>query len=334
MNPHITITCPNCQKSFDVDASLEGRHGRCDSCLEKFLIQKPSPPRSHPPIQPTQVTAKSSSIAPIITAIAIMVPAGAVDWFYSDSTPDSITTEVVAEMIAAAPSIESDHQADTTNPSEETIAHALPPLGNTFAVQAGFTSVDIRQYRETYPEVGQGWMPNHVGDADEARRWGIHLGPLGVRVRSHVPQLQNRAAFAAIVPTCIRAISGELALTAAEVVSIAPRSPADGYLQPGDLIIAIEGEMLQSGNQYRPDWEFMHKDAREIQLMLGEKIDQGQGRGDVRLTVLRMPEASAQPLPVERKELWRGIGGNQSVGIQKFDLDIPGGGRWWVRGRR
>jgi hypothetical protein len=60
----------------------------------------------------------------------------------------------------------------------------------------------------------------------------------------------------------------------------------------------------------------MHKDAREIQLMLGEKIDEAQGRGDIRLTVLRIPEESARPLPVERKELWVGIGGDQSVGVQ------------------
>lgn len=70
----------------------------------------------------------------------------------------------------------------------------------------------------------------------------------------------------------------------------------------------------------------MHKDAREIQLMLGEKIDEAQGRGDIRLTVLRIPEESARPLPVERKELWVGIGGDQSVGVQEFDVELSGGG--------
>ncbi len=200
------------------------------------------------------------------------------------------------------------------------------PLDAGFPVMRDFERIDIREYRETYPEVGQGWMPNGADQADEASRWGSHLGPLGVRVRSHVPQLQNRPAFAAIVPTSLRSLTGELALTAAEVVSVAPGSPADGHLQAGDLIIGIEGEMLKSGNQYRPGWDFMHKDARELQLMLGEKIDRAQGRGDIRLMVLRMPGELARPLPVERKELWRGTGGNQSVGTQEFDLEIPGAG--------
>jgi hypothetical protein len=199
-------------------------------------------------------------------------------------------------------------------------------LDESFPVRRGFAKIDIREYRETYPDVGQGWMPNGADQAEEAKRWGSHLGPLGVRVRSHVPQWQNRPAFAANVPTSLRSMSGELALTAAEVVSIAPGSPADGHLQIGELIIGIEGEMLKSGNQYRPGWDFMHKDAREIQLMLGEKIDVAQGRGDIRLTVLRMPAESAQPLPVERKELWQGTGGNQSVGTQEFDIEIPAGG--------
>lgn len=202
----------------------------------------------------------------------------------------------------------------------------IQPMDAAFPVSRQFGPIDIREYRETYPDVAQGWVPIGADQAEEAKRWGSHLGPLGVRVRSHVPQLQNRPAFAAIVPASLRSMTGELALTAAEVVQIAPGSPADGHLKPGDLIIGIEGEMLKSGNQYRLGWDFMHKDARELQLMLGEKIDEAQGRGDIRLTVLRMPQGSEQPLPVERKELWSGLGGNQSGGVQEFDVAIPSGG--------
>lgn len=218
----------------------------------------------------------------------------------------------------------------TTRRQRKLAAAALiligPAMAADFPVVSEFEKIDIREYRESYPDVAQGWLPNTVDQADEARRWGSHLGPLGVRVRSHVPQLQNRPAFAAIVPTSLRSMTGELVLTAAEVVGIAPGSPADGHLKPGDLIIGIEGEMLKSGNQYRPGWDFMHKDAREIQLMLGEKIDEAQGRGEIRLTVLRMPEGAEKPLPVERKELWSGVGGNQSIGTQEFDVGVSGGG--------
>ncbi|MFM7181957.1 MAG: DUF6288 domain-containing protein [Verrucomicrobiales bacterium] len=260
-------------------------------------------------------------------ALALVLLACAGYWLHSRNQDKPKTTEQAAEPKSPSKTVEKENTQPATSPNvPQSPAEQLAPLETSFAVRQGFKPIDIREYRATYPDVGQGWMPNGADQAEEAKRWGSHLGPLGVRVRSHVPQLQNRPAFAAIVPVSLRATTGELALTAAEVVSVAPGSPADGHLLPGDLIIGIEGEMLKSGNQYRPEWNFMHKDAREIQIMLGEKIDQAQGRGDIRLTVLRVPEGSAQPLPVGRKQLWQGTGGNQSVGVQDFGVEIPGAG--------
>jgi len=166
----------------------------------------------------------------------------------------------------------------------------LNRLGQSFPIKEKFKSVDIRLHQSIYPNVNQGWVPISKDQAEGAKQWGSYLGPLGVRIRSHVSQLQNRPAFEAIVPECIRTTEGKLGLTAAEVVQIAPGSPAEGYLEIGDFIIGIEGAPLKSGNSYRPGWNFMHKDRRELQLMFGEKIDQAQGRGDIRLTVLRYPE--------------------------------------------
>ena len=309
----ITITCPKCSKTYEVDTTLEGRHGRCESCEEKFLMQQNQSPC---PVTTTELAAPvgNYSLGRLIQAVAaITLIAGAGFWIY----------QYEREKSAIALSSGSDA---SLVPSSAAVKEALAPLEKSFPVKTEFPTIDIRSYRETYLDVGQGWMPNGADEAEEAKRWGIHLGPLGVRVRSHVPQLQNRPAFAAIVPASLRSLSGELALNAAEVVSVAPGSPAEGHLRVNDLIIGIEGEMLKSGNQYRPGWDFMHKDARELQLMLGEKIDEAQGRGDIRLTVLRIPEGVTHPLPVARKELWSGAGGNQTTGTQDFDIEVPGSG--------
>jgi len=317
----MTITCPKCAKSYEVDASLEGRKGRCDPCQEKFLMQAS--------VRPPAAKSRSHSPAAFVTAAVVVILLGGVGyWVLSQRQHAPAPAADVVEREAATPRPATGNPADAAaRPDDAEIPVAtLPPLETEFPVKTEFDPIDIREYRETYGDVGQGWMPNGADQAEEAKRWGSHLGPLGVRVRSHVPQLQNRPAFAAIVPASLRSMSGELALSAAEVVAVAPGSPADGHLNISDLIIGIEGEMLKSGNQYRPGWDFMHKDARELQLMLGEKIDEAQGRGDIRLTVLRMPEGAAQPLPVERKELWSGLGGNQSVGTQEFDVEVPGGG--------
>ena len=235
----------------------------------------------------------------------------------ADTTPHEVAVEDAVEKEADAAPIELGKSDDTntdvadqatepkkviaTRPQNSGKKTKLSRLNQTFPITSTFKSVDIGLHQKTYPNVHQGWMPSSIDQADEAKRWGSYLGPLGVRIRSHVPQMQNRPAFAAIIPKCIRTTGGGLALSAAEVVQIAPGSPAEGHLEIGDLIVGIEGEILKSGNQYRPGWDFMHKDRRELQLMLGEKIDQAQGRGDIRLTVMRYPEATSTAFTRELK---------------------------------
>lgn len=249
------------------------------------------------------------------------------------SSEKVLVEEPVAKKTTVEPSAPVEKiVAEKPEPVQKAVVKKAPvetkvqALNQRFPVKTEFDNIDIRDYQKTYPEVFQGWMPNAEEQADDALRWADQLGPLGVRIRPHTPQLQGRPAFAANVPLAIQDTSGGLGLTAAEVVKIAPDSPAENHLQVGDLIIGIEGEQLKSGNQYRPDWKFMHKDARGLQLMFGEKIDQAQARGDIRLTVLRIPPSKSEALPIVKKEIWSGEGGNQSVGLQSFNIEIPSDG--------
>ncbi|MFC4992216.1 DUF6288 domain-containing protein [Rubritalea tangerina] len=277
----IDAACPSCGKQFKLDAELLGRKGRCDACDTKFIIEE-APKRKakkkeavSPPPQALASAKSSSGVGVGVAAIALVGVLGVGYFFYDTQAPSSGGTPVVT--------------AGSLDVSKEP---ALAPLVESFPVVETFSEPDIRKYMQRYPDVHMGWMPSKVEQAEEAKGWGHYLGPLGVRIRSYVPQHQGRACFAAIVPDCLRGEDGRLALTAAEVVSIAPGSPAEGKLEEGDLIIGIEGEVLQSGNKYRPDWEFMHKDRREVQLMFGEKLDTAQARGDVRLSVMRYPRPS------------------------------------------
>lgn len=309
----ITTTCPECANTYRVPESLLGRNGRCEVCQARFTISASARSLAAATTRQRNIPpgVSSSSGALMFIALVMLLTAGAGYWLFAQRPPDGGGGVVTSGS-------DPDVGVDAST--------GLESLEKSFPIVEKFVPIDIRQYRATYADVAQGWMPNGADQAEEASRWGSHLGPLGVRVRSHVPQLQHWAAFAAIVPSSLRSMTGELALTAAEVVSIAPGSPAAGHLEIGDLIIGIEGEMLQSGNQYRPGWNFMHKDARELQLMLGEKIDQAQGRGDIRFTLLRIPQDSARPLPVERKVIWQGKAGSQPIGTQDFELEIPGDG--------
>lgn len=326
----ITTTCPNCTQTFQLDASMIGRKGRCDSCQTKFVIEE----STASPEAPSSSASRSKSMLWLCLLLAL--GAGGY-WAYTQSQsgeiPQKKATDDIAKKINSPEEVEgtvttinSSEPTPTPKKSASTTTPAITPLQNSFPVKKQFEQIDIREYQKTYPDVHMGWMPNKSEQAKEAKRWTNYLGPLGIRTRSHVPQLQGRPAFAANVPLEVQTSDGQLGLNAAEVVQIAPGSPSEGHLQVGDLIIGIEGEMLKSGNQYRPNWKFMHKDARELQLMFGEKIDHAQARGDVRLTVLRFPAGEEKHLPVFKKEIWSGSGGNQSVGLQSFDVAVPSDG--------
>lgn len=323
----ISSSCPVCAKTFELSAELIGAKGECDQCHTKFVIQANAVPQRKAAVQiPVMKPAPKKSGFPIGTLLLLGLLGGGGYYGYTEyskGTPaenakgNELASEGAApakqavselklgseEMPAVAPDSTAPAIADTaervTAPAEAVVNVARKvteqeapkpvgaPLRKSFPVMTDFESIDLRNYQGTYPHVNQGWMPNGKEEAESALSWGHHLGPLGVRVRSHASQLQSRQAFVANVPQSIRTEDGDLGIEAAEVVFVAPGSPAEGYLQAGDLIVGIEGEYLKSGDAYRPDWKFMHKDRRELQLMFGEKIDQAQARGDVRLTVLR-----------------------------------------------
>jgi len=318
----INIACPKCGKAFKLDASTEGQKGRCDECQTKFIIEAVEVVAA----PSASVSPKKKNNGPMWATLVLLLGIGG--YVAYDKLNLKYESEVVRNIHPRGTKDESKpHEDVSPEESAEPVKEKIPKLTVSFPVKTQFSPIDIREYQRTYPKVYMGWMPNKVDEAKKALQWGSYLGPLGIKIRSHVPQLQSRPAFAANVPDCIRTADGELGLNAAEVVSIAPGSPADGQLQVGDLIVGIEGEMLKSGNGYRPDWKFMHKDVRELQLMLGEKIDQAQGRGDIRMTVMRYPAAGEREhLPVFRKEIWSGKGGNKSVGLQTFDVEVADSG--------
>ncbi len=287
-NRLIHTECPRCSKSFELDASLVGKKGKCDSCETKFIIEE-SVVIDEAVVDTRPVSPAKSSGGASWVAIALLLATGAGAYFYlsTDTTIREgavVNGEVSQSLVAESEGSVKDVTAEGGAPVVD------EPLKEVFPVVENFENVDIRAYRKLYPAVFAGWTPSRADQANEARNVGDYLGPLGVRVRPHSQFYQGRAAFAAIVPESIRTADGKLGLPAAEVVQIAPGSPSEGHLQLGDLIVGVEGEMLKSGDDYRPEWKFMHKNSRMLQLMMGEMIDKAQGRGDIKLTVLRYPK--------------------------------------------
>ncbi|MFO1523759.1 MAG: PDZ domain-containing protein [Kiritimatiellia bacterium] len=60
---------------------------------------------------------------------------------------------------------------------------------------------------------------------------------------------------------------GDLILDAFEVVSVIPGSPADGHLQPGDLLVAMDGEPFRTATALRPEQPLLlHQGTRSLEM--------------------------------------------------------------------
>ena len=170
-----------------------------------------------------------------------------------------------------------------------------------FPVVTEFEKINLREYNQNYADQFQGWMPDGVEAAEEAKNWTHFLGPLGIKVRSYAPETQSRPAFAAIVPEFLKGTSA-LNRAAIEVLRVVADSPADKFLQVGDFIMEVNGNKILTGNDYRPDWVFQTKNRRDIQLQLGEEIDKSQRRGLIEFTVVRFTDKNLKNQKISNLE--------------------------------
>lgn len=171
------------------------------------------------------------------------------------------------------------------------------------AAMTEFSRFDIGQWRRNHPhDGGNGWFPGNLATSadgtpvitDATRSWGHWLGPLGIRVRSHLLGWQRFPAFAALAPDVLRAEDGTLAMQAIEVVHVVPGSPAEGHLVPGDLILELGDQPVLDASEYRPEEHFVHKERRDIQVQAGDIIDEAEQQGIFKCTILRVPQEGQQ----------------------------------------
>ena len=243
-----SFNCPFCDQYLEAPPEAMSRRIQCGTCERKFTLEEKhlTPVKK---VVEAPVSEKSSSSrkvghdlkksktskSPFMLIFALLFLIGGVV-LYSNLSKDK-------------PNLQSTDLAPTQNPKstqpkiavvekKDKQVSSLAPIKKEFPVIHQFEKMNIVEWRKTYPNVHAGWMPSKLEKdtelasvKNEALSWGHHFGPLGIRVRSYIPQHQNREAFAAMVPDCLRTKEGELGLSAIEVVSIAPGSPADGYLK-------------------------------------------------------------------------------------------------------
>jgi len=230
--------------------------------------------------------------------------------------PPSVNEDVTKPSVATAEPLE-DEDADkppvaAVQPPEP--AFELPPV-------PAYESVEKKVWNNDYrlPYGGWGWGST----PEDARKNHTYVAPVGIRGVAHVRERQDKSGFQAIAPRCLTDESGYLVANALEVLHVVPGSPAEGKLLVGDLILGVDGELLKSGREYRPDWEFHTKDRRNIKVQLGEAVDRAEGRGSMSFRVLRIPTGGELPRPgLQRTELAPKVLLSGKEREQAYDVDV------------
>lgn len=174
-----------------------------------------------------------------------------------------------------------------------------------FAMLAGATNApaafDLDAWKTQYctsltPAQFYSTRPGPWGDyfsstsADCANATFLYLGPLGVKARPF-DQALSTAAFAALYPPVLTDTSG-LIQNAFGVMDVPAGAPADGSLYPGDMILEIEDQWLKTASDISFPFPIQAKSSRGLEIHAGQLVDAAEGRGAVKLRVLRAAQTS------------------------------------------
>lgn len=176
------------------------------------------------------------------------------------------------------------------------------------------------------------WNKNHPGpynswfapDSDEcAKKYEITWGPLGIRTLMHDHTWAHLPAFRRAWPKSLLDEKGDLIFDCFEVLAVIPGSPAEGQLQKGDLLVAMDGDIFRTALALRsqaPVWQ--HQETRGLEMDAGEKLDRAEGRGRVSFDVIRPGSSSASVLKGSIMRELQVSGELRGDGLKEVELDV------------
>lgn len=167
---------------------------------------------------------------------------------------------------------------------------------NLFDLQAWITQYgqpfDLKDWKEYNPSPYRAYFPKEKNDkTDELiARWTDEIGPLGVHSYMHDRSWDAMPAVSFRFPKALKDSNG-VAFSAIEVLSVKPGAPAEGHLKKGDLILEIDDQRLLPAQHMFLDHEVTAKEGKGLRIHVGTLIDQAEGRGNIKLKVVHLPEA-------------------------------------------
>ncbi|NQZ58600.1 MAG: hypothetical protein HRT88_14180, partial [Lentisphaeraceae bacterium] len=282
------IKCPGCEMILEAAADAAGNSLQCTYCELTFVLEKQhhnSPALKKKKISIHRAVRKNSKIAQrkkvakksgvnkyllifgIVLTLAFLVVA-TVGLSQHDSTPEEKRISKSSRAVVSKPS------------------NSLFKF-DEWSKKYG-QSVDVNEWMSNNPHpYGQRWDPKR---SYFHSLYTTTLGPLGIRTRMHEQswarlfQLQEKG-----FPKVLMDVYGPL-MNALEVVHVHEKGPADTHVQKGDLILEIEGQALKSSLWVNLENKYKATERRGLEIHAGQMIDLAEGRGKIKLKVLRLPK--------------------------------------------
>ncbi len=204
----------------------------------------------------------------------------------------------------------------------KSVPASRPESGPGFRIsewREAIRKIDFDAHNRNHPGPYNGWFSPDNDDC--ATRYIITWGPLGIRTLMHDHSWGNLPAFRRAWPTRLQDARGDLLFDCFEVIDVIPGSPADGHLQKGDLLIAMDGGLFRTALSLRPDrplWK--HQGSRALEIDVGERLDLAEGRGRISFDVIR-PGDSAD-VPVSAGGIVRELGVSEELPHEKREVEI------------
>ena len=311
-----TFICPSCGLQYDLELEGPEQKAQCE-CGTRVMLKVGPPPEivlleaapvpalTPPPFVPAPAPAPAPPSAPgrkiapvqgpaftaparsstkstvaLLAALLLALGGGAVWFFARGPAPLEAVNDVPTE---STPSQNFPAAATSTAPEVPTPPPAPPFSLDAWRAQYG-AAKPIADWKKANPFP---WSNYFDGKSAEcAANWFIQLGPLGARVFLHDMTWDDLPAFRDRCPPFLRDGAG-LVTNVMEVVAVATDGPAAGHLQPGDIILAVDGQALLPSQLMFPDREVLVRDTRGMEIHAGQLIDAAEGRGRIRMNVLR-----------------------------------------------
>lgn len=328
----INFTCPACGEEFEGPESLAGAKVECP-CGTKFYVPEniapvepvndevpvQEAPQTPTPSQYRRKPAKQQRSFALPVTIMIFLLIGGAFYYLQKQSPQREKTEEMpseeAQLEVPAPiALESDSAASPSGVNHFDFIKWKTTYGKKIE--------DMKEWEKRNPKPYRSYFPNN--NLDGMKRWYINLGPLGLRTYMHDKTWAAASAVKQLYPKMLCDEKG-LLFNNFEVLEVKSGSPSEGHVKKGDLILKIDDVPLKTATALQLPQPLDRLPCRGLEFHAGQLIDAAEGRGRIKLTVLRPPAGFRDKSINSPAREWKTLKSQELAQAFRFSVPMPSG---------